>query len=70
MCETWGRIRMRIGIMLMPIRIRIGTTLDVRKFFSLSDTKYIFLKGPPSKKAFVGTAPARSAPQRESCRCG
>jgi hypothetical protein len=21
MCETWGRIRMRIGIMLFPIRI-------------------------------------------------
>jgi hypothetical protein len=63
---------MKIGIMLIPIRIWtwIGTTLDVINFFSLSDTKYIFLKGPPSKKAFVGTAPARSAPQRESCRCG
>jgi hypothetical protein len=36
-------IRMSIGIILMPIRIRIwiGTTLDLRKFFSLSVTKYI-----------------------------
>ncbi len=28
MCETWGRIRMRIGIILMPIRIRIWISIQ------------------------------------------
>ncbi len=32
MCKTWSRIRMRIGIILMPIRIRIwtGINLEIR----------------------------------------
>ncbi len=34
MCETWGRIRMRKGIILMPIRIRVriwvGINMEIR----------------------------------------
>jgi hypothetical protein len=32
MCKTWGKIRMRIGIVLMPIRIRIriGIKMEIR----------------------------------------
>jgi hypothetical protein len=29
MCKTWGRIRTRIGIVLMPIRIRIGINMAI-----------------------------------------
>jgi hypothetical protein len=30
MCKTWGRIRMRIGIVLMSIRIRIWIGINIR----------------------------------------